>query len=199
MCSPKSVPASSPMSAPLMGSTPFRPPCPRPAWCASTRTDIPSMPARRDGPSRSGPTPIAWNAGRDGRIVASHARAFGRGKTIYDPLHYIPVLTRKPGALRNGAPFKDWDLPPASRPRPAPVGRKARRRSADGGDPGRRPERRPRRRGGGLCRGACRQRPLRRRRSQHPGPPPRTATGPDHHDPGRAAAGPRAGRRLQPI
>ena len=50
---------------------------------------------------------------QDGRIVASHARAFGRGKTIYDPLHYIPVLARKPGALRNGAPFKDWELPPA--------------------------------------------------------------------------------------
>jgi DNA replication protein DnaC len=24
----------------------------------------------------------------------------------------VPVLVRKPGALRNGAPFKDWDLPP---------------------------------------------------------------------------------------
>ena len=23
----------------------------------------------------------------------------------------MPVLTRKPGALRNGAPFKDWPLP----------------------------------------------------------------------------------------
>jgi hypothetical protein len=32
-------------------------------------------------------------------------------KAIYDPLHYLPVLARKPGALRNGAPFKDWDLP----------------------------------------------------------------------------------------
>jgi hypothetical protein len=30
---------------------------------------------------------------------------------IYDPWHYLPVLVRKPGALRNGAPFKDWDLP----------------------------------------------------------------------------------------
>ncbi len=37
------------------------------------------------------------------------------GKTIYDPLHYIPILARKPGALRNGAPFKEWDLPPALR------------------------------------------------------------------------------------
>ena len=38
-------------------------------------------------------------------------RAFGRGKSIYDPWHYVPVLARKPGALRNGAPFKDWVLP----------------------------------------------------------------------------------------
>ena len=34
-----------------------------------------------------------------------------RSSTI--PWHYLPILVRKPGALRNGAPFKDWDLPPA--------------------------------------------------------------------------------------
>ncbi len=50
---------------------------------------------------------------QDGRIVAEHARCFGRGETIYDPWHYVPVLARKPGALRNGAPFKDWLLPGA--------------------------------------------------------------------------------------
>jgi len=35
-----------------------------------------------------------------------------RHETIYDPWHYLPVLLKKPGALRNGAPFKNWDLPP---------------------------------------------------------------------------------------
>jgi transposase len=40
-------------------------------------------------------------------------RCFGRGQTIYDPWHYVPVLARKPDALRNGAPFKDWVLPGA--------------------------------------------------------------------------------------
>src|SRR5580658_1434787 len=50
---------------------------------------------------------------QDGRIVAEHRRSFGRGDTIYDPWHYVPVLARKPGALRNGAPFKDWVLPAA--------------------------------------------------------------------------------------
>jgi hypothetical protein len=48
---------------------------------------------------------------QDGRIVGEHPRSFGRGDTIYDPWHYVPVLARKPGALRNGAPFKDWVLP----------------------------------------------------------------------------------------
>lgn len=50
---------------------------------------------------------------QDGRVVGAHRRAFGRGATVYDPWHYVPVLARKPGALRNGAPFKDWVLPGA--------------------------------------------------------------------------------------
>jgi len=50
---------------------------------------------------------------QDGEVVGEHARRFGRDQTIYDPWHYVPVLARKPGALRNGAPFKDWALPPA--------------------------------------------------------------------------------------
>ena len=49
----------------------------------------------------------------DGEIVAEHRRRFGRGQTAYDPWHYMPVLARKPGALRNGDPFRNWDLPPA--------------------------------------------------------------------------------------
>lgn len=47
------------------------------------------------------------------KICAKHARSFGRGDTVYDPWHYVRVLARKPGALRNGAPFKDWVLPAA--------------------------------------------------------------------------------------
>jgi transposase len=50
---------------------------------------------------------------QDGQILAEHERCFRREQTIYDPWHYVPVLTRKPGALRNGAPFKAWILPGA--------------------------------------------------------------------------------------
>lgn len=48
---------------------------------------------------------------QDGRPVGEHRRCFGRDQTVFDPWHYVPVLARKPGALRNGAPFKDWVLP----------------------------------------------------------------------------------------
>src|SRR3979490_564334 len=50
---------------------------------------------------------------QDGRIVGEHPRSFGRGDTLYDPWHYVPVLARKPGALRTGAPFRGWGLPAA--------------------------------------------------------------------------------------
>ena len=48
---------------------------------------------------------------QDGHVVGDHRRCFGRDQTVFDPWHYVPVLLRKPGALRNGAPFKDWVLP----------------------------------------------------------------------------------------
>jgi transposase len=49
----------------------------------------------------------------NGEAVGEHPRCFGRNQTIYNPWHYLPVLARKPGALRNGEPFRDWPLPPA--------------------------------------------------------------------------------------
>jgi hypothetical protein len=41
------------------------------------------------------------------RVVGEHRRCLGRDQTVYDPWHYVPMLARKPDALRNGAPFKD--------------------------------------------------------------------------------------------
>ena len=34
----------------------------------------------------------------EGRVVAEHAREFGRDRVIYNPWHYLPALARKPGA-----------------------------------------------------------------------------------------------------
>ena len=46
------------------------------------------------------------------KVIAEHQRVFTRdhnvtGKTTYDWRHYLSVLQRKPGALRNGAPFHE--------------------------------------------------------------------------------------------
>jgi hypothetical protein len=40
--------------------------------------------------------------------MASHTEFL---TSLYGPWHYIPVLARKPGALHNGASFRDWVLP----------------------------------------------------------------------------------------
>lgn len=45
------------------------------------------------------------------RTIARHERCFDRYHRIYNPWHYVPLLEYKPGALRNGAPFKKLDLP----------------------------------------------------------------------------------------
>ncbi len=47
----------------------------------------------------------------DDAVVASHERLGSEGQTCYDWRHYIPLLQRKPGALRNGAPFADLPEP----------------------------------------------------------------------------------------
>jgi transposase len=44
-------------------------------------------------------------------MVASHDRLNDRGQVSYDWQHYIPLVERKPGALRNGAPFADMPVP----------------------------------------------------------------------------------------
>ena len=49
----------------------------------------------------------------DCTVVGSHRRHLGRDKVIYDPWHYLTILEKKPGALRDGAPFKQWALPEA--------------------------------------------------------------------------------------
>ena len=120
---------------------------------------------------------------QDGAIVAEHRRCFGRGGTIYDPWHYVPVLARKPGARRNGAPFKDWPLHGQPGDRAAQAEGFGRRRPPDGQGFVGRANRRLDGGGGGLRRGPRRRRPFGRCRPQHPGATPRSWTGGDDPDP----------------
>jgi transposase len=44
-------------------------------------------------------------------VIANHERIGGESQTRYDWQHYVPLVQRKPGALRNGAPFADLPEP----------------------------------------------------------------------------------------
>ena len=47
----------------------------------------------------------------EAKEIARHARSFERDHTFYDWQHYISLIVRKPGALRNGAPFSTMPEP----------------------------------------------------------------------------------------
>lgn len=46
-------------------------------------------------------------------VIARHPRCYDREDMIFDPVHYLPLLEKKIGALDQAAPLVDWDLPKA--------------------------------------------------------------------------------------
>ena len=44
-------------------------------------------------------------------VIARHPRSYDRDDFVYDPIHYLPLLERKPGALDRAAPLQGWELP----------------------------------------------------------------------------------------
>jgi hypothetical protein len=46
-------------------------------------------------------------------VIARHRRSYEREDLIFDPLHYLPLIERKIGALDQAAPLQGWDLPEA--------------------------------------------------------------------------------------
>jgi transposase len=48
-----------------------------------------------------------------GTVVAEHARCWGKGQVTFEPLHYLALLERKPGALDHAKPLAGWTLPEA--------------------------------------------------------------------------------------
>ncbi len=76
---------------------------------ASNRYSVPCEWAGHRVSARLYPNEVVVVA--DDLIVARHARLSGKGQTAYDWRHYIDLVQRKPGALRNGAPFTDMPKP----------------------------------------------------------------------------------------
>ena len=47
----------------------------------------------------------------EGRVVARHARCYGRQETILESLHYLSLLDRKPAYLDHTDVYRNWRLP----------------------------------------------------------------------------------------
>lgn len=47
----------------------------------------------------------------DHTLVSEHPRCWGKEQVCCNPIHYLALLDRKPGALDHAKPFEDWNLP----------------------------------------------------------------------------------------
>jgi hypothetical protein len=47
------------------------------------------------------------------RLIARHRRHWGRERHFFDPIHYLALLERKPGAVDYARLLADWRLPSA--------------------------------------------------------------------------------------
>ena len=43
-------------------------------------------------------------------VIARHARSYERDDYVFDPVHYLPLLERKVGALDQAAPLAGWEV-----------------------------------------------------------------------------------------
>jgi transposase len=49
----------------------------------------------------------------DHHVVATHRRSYATGERVLDPLHFLPILERRPATLDHAPVYRDWALPPA--------------------------------------------------------------------------------------
>ena len=48
-------------------------------------------------------------------VIAHHPRSYEGEDMVFDPLHYLPLIERKIGALDQAAPLAGWECPMRSR------------------------------------------------------------------------------------
>jgi transposase len=47
----------------------------------------------------------------DDRLVARHSRSWRKEQYLYNPIHYLALLERKPGGFDHAKPLEHWELP----------------------------------------------------------------------------------------
>jgi len=79
----------------------------------TNRYSVPVKHARRTVTLKAYPFTIGIFDGE--QKLASHRRCYGREQDVFDPLHYLPLIEKKPGSFDYVKPIKRWraDWPPA--------------------------------------------------------------------------------------
>ena len=49
--------------------------------------------------------------GCSAEVIARHRRSYEKADMVFDPMHFLPLLEQKVGALDQAAPLQGWDLP----------------------------------------------------------------------------------------
>lgn len=75
----------------------------------NTDYSVPVAYAHRDVMVRAYVDEVVITSGAE--EIARHSRSYEAGDFVFNPLHYLPLLERKVGALDQAAPLQGWDLP----------------------------------------------------------------------------------------
>lgn len=72
----------------------------------TNRYSVPAHKAQKQLTLRAYPFRIEILNGRE--IIAAHQRCYGRQEDILNPLHYLPLLAKRPGAFEHAKPLRQW-------------------------------------------------------------------------------------------
>ena len=75
----------------------------------STDYSVPVAFGHRDVLVRGSVDEVVISCGTE--VIARHRRSYEHGDFVFNPLHYLPLLERKTGALDQAAPLAGWELP----------------------------------------------------------------------------------------
>ena len=78
-------------------------------WYRTTDYSVPVAYGHRDVLVRGYVDRVVISCGSE--VIARHPRSYQRDDFVFDPIHYLPLLERKTGALDQAAPLRGWDLP----------------------------------------------------------------------------------------
>ncbi len=77
--------------------------------CRSNDCSVPVAYAHHEVQVRGYVGEVVIGAGAE--VIARHRRSYEKANMVFDPLHFLPLLEQKVGALDQAAPLQGWDLP----------------------------------------------------------------------------------------